>query len=273
MLARLAHVTARHRKAIIFAWIALTDLRRLRRRSGLGALAPVLLDPRLLRLRGEPADVRAVRHRRAPPERRRVPDEGRRDQERRDCRRDGARARDEPGCPRQLLLLDGQRRVRLQGQAHDLHGGLSGRLAGVRREERRRSDAEGCVRRPAAGNDRARDGPGSDHGGERERRDGRSERPRRGADRRPRRADHPLLRLRDAAGGPAAARNRRVVDPEHVHARLDPHLRHRRVDRRAVPDRARRPRRRDRLRAAARSSASATSCARARTWRPLSSRR
>ena len=38
-------------------------------------------------------------------------------------------------------------------------------------------------------------------------------------DRRPRRARHPALRLRDAAGGADADRRRGRGDPEHVHAR------------------------------------------------------
>ena len=147
MLARLAHVTARHRKAIIFAWIALTVFggfaagqvserwlqsfsipgysayeasQRTFERFGTGERPPSVV---VFQTKGDATKSDAIR------------------------RRDGASARDEPGCPRQLLLLDGQRRVRLQGPAHDLHGGLSGRLAGVRREERRRSDAEGRVRR------------------------------------------------------------------------------------------------------------------------------
>ena len=74
--------------------------------------------------------------------------------------------------------------------------------------------------------------------------------PRRDADRRARRADHPALRLRDAAGGRDAVAHRRSVDPQHVHARLGPDLHHERLDHRPVPDRARRARCRDRLRAA-----------------------
>ena len=188
MLARLAHLTARHRKAIILAWLALTVFggfaagqvsqrwlqsfsipgysayeasQRTLERFGTGERPPNVV---VFQTKGDATKSDAIRA------------------------RDGASARGEPGCPSQLVLLDGQRRVRLEGQAHDLHGGLPGRRAGVRQEERRRGDAEGRGDGTAAGNDGPRDGPRSDHGGERERRDGWSERPRRGADRRPRRA-------------------------------------------------------------------------------------
>src|SRR5947209_4194420 len=76
------------------------------------------------------------------------------------------------------------------------------------------------------------------------------ERSHRGADRGPRLARDPLLRVRNAAGRGDATRDRGRVDPEHVHARLAADLRHERVDHRAVPDRARRPGCGDRLRAA-----------------------
>src|SRR5207253_3474395 len=48
-------------------------VRRLRRRQGVEALVPVVLDPGLLRIRGEPAHAEAVRHRHAPAERGRLP--------------------------------------------------------------------------------------------------------------------------------------------------------------------------------------------------------
>ena len=129
MLARLAHLTARHRKAIIFTWIALTVFggfaagqvserwlqsfsipgysayeasQRTFERFGTGERPPNVV---VFQTKGDATKSEAIR---AAMERAR---------------------RDEPGCPHQLLLLDGQRRVRLQGQAHDLHGGLSGRLA------------------------------------------------------------------------------------------------------------------------------------------------
>src|SRR5438105_10477318 len=44
-------------------------LRRLLRLPGVAALAPVVLDPRLPGLRGEPEDARTVRDRRSAPER------------------------------------------------------------------------------------------------------------------------------------------------------------------------------------------------------------
>ena len=54
-------------------------------------------------------------------------------------------------------------------------------------------------------------------------------------DRRARRARDPALRLRHAAGRRDAVARRDRVDPEHVHARLVADVRHRRLDRRAVP--------------------------------------
>ena len=71
-----------------------------------------------------------------------------------------------------------------------------------------------------------------------------------GGDRWARRARDPAVRVRDAAGSADAARGRGRRNPQHVHPRLGPDLRHRRLDHRPVPDRARRPRRRDRLRPA-----------------------
>ena len=61
----------------------------------------------------------------------------------------------------------------------------------------------------ASGRDhRQRDGPRPARGGEQRRLERRVERPAGSADRRARRADHPALRLRDAAGGADAARRR-----------------------------------------------------------------
>src|SRR2546423_791014 len=48
-------------------------VRRLRRRQGVEALVPVVLDPGLLRIRGEPAHAEAGRHRHAPAQRGRLP--------------------------------------------------------------------------------------------------------------------------------------------------------------------------------------------------------
>ena len=73
MLARLAHLDrpppqGRHRR------LGRADaLRRVLRIAGLEALVPELLDPRLLGVRGEPADAADVRHRRAGAARRRLP--------------------------------------------------------------------------------------------------------------------------------------------------------------------------------------------------------
>jgi predicted RND superfamily exporter protein len=84
MLARLAHVTARHRKAIIFTWIALTVF---------GGFAAGQVSERWLQSFSIPGYSAYEASQRTfdrfgtgerPPERRRVPDEGRRDKERSD---------------------------------------------------------------------------------------------------------------------------------------------------------------------------------------------
>jgi hypothetical protein len=99
-------------------------LRRFRRRSGLGALAPVLLDPRLLGLRGEPARPEDVRKRHAGAGRRGLPVARRRDEGFR--ARPGARPlRARPSrVPRQFVLLDRRPGLRLPRRPHDLRGVL-----------------------------------------------------------------------------------------------------------------------------------------------------
>ena len=274
MLARLAHATTHHRKAIILAWLALTIF---------GGFAAAQVSQRWLQsfsipgysgLRGEPADARSVRHRRSPPERRRVQNEGRRDQERSDSpRRWNERSR--PVRVRGRARSSRQAAPRTSPRTGTRPSWSSTRPA--RRTFDAKSGAEAILAAATTGLptgiDSPRHGPRRDHGGEPERRDGRPERPRRGADRRPRRARHPLLRLRNAARGPAADRDRGVVDPQHLHARLAPHLRHRRVDHRAVPDRARRPRCRDRLRVAHDLPLPRRAARGRETWRRHSSRR
>ena len=174
------------------------------------ALAAVVLDPRLLGLRGEPADARAVRHRRRG--RRTSSCSTRRATRRRATAIRAAMERAleaSPGCARELVLLDRQPRVRLAGPAHDLHGALSGRRGGAstRRAAPRRSAqaAQRAAGRASPSHVTGRD-PIMEANAERRAR--RPERPRRSADRRPRRARHPALRLRDAAGGADAARDR-----------------------------------------------------------------
>ena len=73
LLARLAHLIVRRRRWVIGVWVVLDAVRRVLRRPGLEALVRELLDPRLLRLRGEPADAADVRHGRAGAARRRLP--------------------------------------------------------------------------------------------------------------------------------------------------------------------------------------------------------
>ena len=63
--ARLARVIVRRRWLVIGDLDRADALRRVLRRPGLEALVRVVLDPRLLGVRGEPADAQDVRHRRA----------------------------------------------------------------------------------------------------------------------------------------------------------------------------------------------------------------
>ena len=93
--------------------------------------------------------------------------------------------------------------------------------------------------------------PGGARGGRRKRRWRRAEHHRRDAHRRARRARDPALRVRHAAGRADAAAGRGGLDPQHVHRDLAADVHHGRLGDRRVPDRARRPRHRDRLLAAA----------------------
>src|SRR6266516_2509632 len=72
-------------------------------------------------------------------------------------------------------------------------------------------------------------------------------RPHGSLDRRPRRARDPSLRLRHAAGDGDTDRNRDRLDPEHLHADPAADLHHVGLDHRAVPGRPRGPRCGDRL--------------------------
>ena len=251
MLARLAHFVARHRWSRHRRLDRAHALRRLRRRPGLEALVPELLDPGQVRLRGEPAHAEGVRRRRPPAERRRLPHGGRRDEERRDPGGDAARGDGEPRRADELVLLDAATPMYVSKDRHttfmEIYPAGSPKFdtksgAGA---DRAAAAAAGLPAGISVAGDRARSARGgSTHGSS----GGPSvllEAVIGGA----RRARHPAVRLRDAAGGADADRRRDRVDPQHVHADLDPDLHHERLDHRPVPDRARRARRRDRLRA------------------------
>ena len=225
-------------------------LRRLQRRPGVEALVRELLDPRLLVLRGEPADAEDLRHRRAGAARGGLPQRRRRHEADRDRARDRGGREGQPRLARLVVLLDRQPRLRLQGRPHDLRRDLSARR---RRPSARRCTSTRCARSSRRTRPRAcrPTSPAATRSTTpRPAAERRPERAHRGADRRPRLPRDPVLRLRHAAGGADADRGRDRLDPEHVHARLDPDLRHERLDHRPVPDRARRARRGDRLRAA-----------------------
>ena len=173
-------------------------LRRLRRRPGLEALVPELLDPRQVRLRGEPAHAQDVRHRRPPPNVVVFHTDG--DATKSDAIKAAmsARRRRCPASRDELLLLDRQLDVRLE----DRHTTFEEIYPPGRRRSTRRAAPTGCApprrrasppgsrsRSPATIRSRRRDARGQR----------RAERAARGDDRRPRRAGDPALRLRHAA--------------------------------------------------------------------------
>ena len=144
------------------------------------------------------------------------------------------------GLALQLVLLDRQRRVRLQGPPHDLRRDLSAGQPDVHVD---RADQAGARRDTRGGARRRHREPHGPRPALRGRgRQRRAVAPARGPDRRHRRAARAAVRLRHAARGHGAVARRGVLDPDDVQLRLDADLRHRRLDHRAVPRGARRPR-------------------------------
>ena len=249
MLARLAHVVSRHRRKVIFAWVALTLFgafsasqvsKRWYQSFSIPGKSAYEANQRTLKTFGtgiRPPDV-VVFHTTG------------------DATKSTAiaaamqrAAAAVPALPHQLVLLDARPHVRLEGPAHDLRGGLPAGAVDVLDDERRLGRSRGrraraALRGPGRGH-RARPARGGELAGRWQRQCARGSR-----DRRPGRDRDPPLRLRHAARGPDAGRGRGGRDPEHVHARLGAHLHHERLDHRPVPDRARRTGRRDRLCAA-----------------------
>ena len=191
MLARLAHFIARQRWYVIGVWIVLTLF---------GGFAAGQVSKRWYQsfsIPGKSAyeanqrDAQDVRHRRPPAERRRLPHERRRDEERRDQAGDAPRGERLARLADELVLLDRQLDVRLEGPAHDLHGGLPGRE--VRRSTRRAAPRRRArpPRRAARRHHGPRDRPRSARGSDDARLERRPERAPRGGGRRPRRAGHP----------------------------------------------------------------------------------
>ena len=137
--------------------------------------------------------------------------------------------------------------VRVQGRAHHVRGHLPGGCQRLRLGRHDRGHPAGDRReRPVRGAGIGQR-PGRARAGCRQRRQRWPQHPGRGRDRRARRADHPAVRVRHAAGGGDAADRRDGVDPEHLHPDPAAHLRHRRVGDRGVPGGAGRSRRRHRL--------------------------
>ena len=195
--------------------------RRRRGRQALEPLVPELLDPGQVGLRGEPADAEGVRRRRAPAERRRLPHDRRRDQERRDqSRRCSARRR---RC-RARSPARTSRRTTSMYVSHDRHTAFLEVYPPGKAKFDTKSGAKqmraAAAAGPAGRDHGERDRPRSARGGVLARRRRQLERAARGADRRPRRARDPAVRVRDAAGRADADRRRHGGDPEHVHARL-----------------------------------------------------
>ena len=211
MLARLAHVTARHRKAIIFAWIALTVF---------GGFAAGQVSERWLQSFSIPGYSAYEASQRTferfgtgerPPNVVVFQTKGDATQERRDCApRWSERLEASPGARASSFFSTGSDAYVSKDRHTTFMEVYPAGSPQLRREERRRSDAAGRGRRACrrestvnvTGHDPLVEASES----------GETAGPSvlaRGADRRPRRADHPALRLRDAARGADAARRSR----------------------------------------------------------------
>ena len=250
MLARLAHLVSRHRRPVIAVWIVLTLF---------GAFAASQVSKRWYQSFSIPGKSAYEANQRTlktfgtgvrPPNVVVFHTSGDVTKSVAIKRCDAARRRDDAGRTNELVLLHRQPDVRLGRPAHDLRGGLPARDREVQHHERRRAHAGRRRNRAPRRHDRGSDGPRPARGSKHARKQRRPGRACRGADRRARRARDPPVCVRHAAGGADAARGRDGVDPEYVHAGLDPDLHHQRLDHRPVPDRAGRAGRGDRLRTA-----------------------
>ena len=242
----------RHRWPVIAVVDRADAVRRRRRREALDTVVSEHRHPWKAGVRGEPADTEGARSGPAAAERGRVPlVRHRRHQEPGGADGDGAGREGEPRARSRARTSRPATRCtyRATGTRRSCRSTRPGRIALNVKSGAAKMRAEAAHGLPA-GITRRRDGLPAARGGDQAGLERRLERPGGSADRRARRADHPALRLRDAAGGVDAARRRGRGDPQHVHARLGADLHHRRLDHRAVPDRAGRSRRRDRLRAA-----------------------
>ena len=229
LLARLAHVIVRRRRIVIGVWIVLTLF---------GAFSAGQVSKRWFESFSIPGysayeanqrTLQDLRHRRAGAARRRLPQRRRRHEGSRASQKAiDAAAAVNPGSRVVVVLLDRQPRLRLEGRAHDVRRDLP---AGHARPSARRCTSSQVRAKLKAATPAGRAGV--------------PDRPRPALRRVVRRssggpsvltealigglgcARDPVLRLRDAARGADADRDRDRVDPEHVHARLDPDLHHR----------------------------------------------
>ena len=249
MLARLAHLTNHHRWAVIGAWAVLTLF---------GAFAAGEVSNRWyqgLAIPGGPAYEASQRTLHAFGAGARAPNvvvfhtAGDATKSRAIDRATRRAAATMPGALVSSYFTTGRRDVRLARPAHHLRRGLSARSGHRRHEERCREDAGRGRGGPAVRDHRERHRPLRARRGERRWLEWRSEPAGGGCHRSAGRARDPAVRLRDAAGRADAGGRRDGCDPQHVHARVGADVRDRRLDHRPVPDRAGRPRRRDRLRA------------------------
>ncbi len=197
MLERLAHLIVRRRRIVLGIWVVLTLF---------GAFSAGQVSKRWYQSFSIPGysgyetnqrDATPLRQRRAAPARRSLPEPRRRHRAEGHRDRDRQGGRGQPGLTRLLVLLDRQQGLRLGGRPHDLRRDLPGRQRQLQLHGRDHTDARRSARGDAAGRAQLPHRPAPARGGRLRRQ--RPERAHRGADRRRRRARHPLLRLRHAA--------------------------------------------------------------------------
>ena len=198
MLTRLAHLTIRHRRAVIGIWVVLTLF---------GAFAAGKVSTRWyqsLSVPGKPAYEASQRTLKAlgvgprPPSVVVFHTSGDATKDRGDQAGDAPRRRHDARRAHELVLLDRQPDVCLARPAHDVRRGVSAGRRPPGCPERCAEDARRGRERPRGRDHRQRDRPRSARGSQQTRLQRRFERSGGGGDRRSRRARHPAVRVRDA---------------------------------------------------------------------------